>query len=157
MNSKRHLVLAAMAVLSLTGGQGLHAQAVITSGNVILGVQAWGNLNVPDAGYVNADDSQGVGLRSASTGHEATYDGCPCEGWGAAVVGGEEPAVDDAAGADVFGADDEHAASAATSRAEPIRPSRDLTLYPPSACYRAESTQLFPEIAVDVRNISVVC
>jgi hypothetical protein len=49
---------------------------------------------------------------------------------GAAVVGGEEPAVDDAAGADVFEADDEHAASAATSRAEPIRPSRDLTLFP---------------------------
>lgn len=51
----------------------LHAQAVVSNGNVSLGVDSRGQLN-----------AGGVGVLDNRTGLEGTLDGCDCEGWGAA-------------------------------------------------------------------------
>lgn len=65
--------LALAAVPSVLSAQG----AVISNGVVKLGVNATGELNYG-----------GIGLENVATGNDATYPGCTCEGWGAAVVGG---------------------------------------------------------------------
>lgn len=70
-------VLMLTAGLALAAAPSLHGQAVISNGVVKLGVNATGELNYG-----------GVGLENVATGNDATYAGCTCEGWGAAVVGG---------------------------------------------------------------------
>ncbi|MDH3272663.1 MAG: PEP-CTERM sorting domain-containing protein [Gemmatimonadota bacterium] len=67
------LFLAATALMLWTNEA--QSQAVITNGVVTLGVNAAGHLNFG-----------GFGLSVG--GFESTLDGCPCEGWGAGVVGG---------------------------------------------------------------------
>src|SRR5438552_5365047 len=65
------------------------AQAVINNGNVALGVDKAGNLNVRSCPFgPTTSGACGTGLRHIPTGHESTFDGCPCEGWGAGVAGG---------------------------------------------------------------------
>src|ERR1044072_8819799 len=60
------------------------ANAVISNGNISLGVLDLGNLGVdaprPGTGF-------GVGVYDNRTKFESTYDGCVCEGWGAANAG----------------------------------------------------------------------
>jgi hypothetical protein len=77
MRSRFAVALLASSV-GVLAASSLHAQgAVIDSGTVRLGVNATGELNYA-----------GVGVANVATGNDATYPGCTCEGWGAAVVGG---------------------------------------------------------------------
>jgi hypothetical protein len=76
MRSSRWMAALGLVVVGSTAGaQG----AVITSGNVSLGVFAEGHLNFRD-----------VGVRFNPTGNDGTSPGCACEGWGAGVVGGPQ-------------------------------------------------------------------
>ncbi|MBB4014785.1 PEP-CTERM sorting domain-containing protein [Niveibacterium umoris] len=67
------------AALLLVGGAAVattaNASAVITNGTVSLGVNDLGQLNY-----------NGVGVQYNATGNDGTVYGCPCEGWGAAIV-----------------------------------------------------------------------
>src|SRR6476619_1337244 len=64
-----------------------NAQAIINNGTVRLGINQTGELNFDDGASHPGAFTNIVGLRSVTTGHEATADGCTCEGWGAAVAG----------------------------------------------------------------------
>jgi hypothetical protein len=64
-----------------------NAQAIINNGTVRLGINQTGELNFDDGAAHPGAFTNVVGLRSVGTGHEATADGCTCEGWGAAVQG----------------------------------------------------------------------
>jgi type IV pilus assembly protein PilY1 len=73
---KKHiLILFCIAALSLVGVGSAFADAVITSGNVSMGVFDLGNLG-----------GSGVGLSLAGVG-DAITPGCLCEGWGVAGNG----------------------------------------------------------------------
>lgn len=65
-----------------------HAGAIISDGNVKLGVNNLGNLNF---GYdvVDVGGTSAVGLRYLTDGkeYEATSHGCSCEGWGVGITG----------------------------------------------------------------------
>jgi len=88
-----------------------HAQAIITNGTVSLGVDLFGNLNVScGSGAPGTATSSrcinggnGVGVYSNATGDESTYDGCPCEGWGAGVAGGTSDGTWGGANASAYG------------------------------------------------------
>lgn len=71
---------------SLTSG------AVLSDGNVVIGVNDTGSLNAafnsgtPIDGYPSpVSGTSIVGLRYAPTGNEATSHGCVCEGWGVGI------------------------------------------------------------------------
>jgi type IV pilus assembly protein PilY1 len=80
-----------------------NAQAIISSGNVRLGINQTGELNIDDGAPHPGAFTNIVGLRSTTTGHEATADGCTCEGWGAAVVGGSTVFRNTAVGSSAVG------------------------------------------------------
>ncbi|MBV2130574.1 hypothetical protein [Arsukibacterium indicum] len=77
---------AAAALFSIAGA--CQASMIITDGNVKLGVDELGQLNV-SGGVADVTGLTGVGLRYLDDGleYEATYHGCLCEGWGVAVNG----------------------------------------------------------------------
>jgi hypothetical protein len=75
-------VLAAVAVPAVA----LSAQAIINNGTVMLGVDRFGQLNIP--GPASAQGVGYVGLRHSPTNYESTAPGCLCEGWGVGVRGG---------------------------------------------------------------------
>jgi len=81
------LKLAAAAALFGMAGV-CQASMIITDGNVSLGVDDLGQLNVP-GGNADVTGLTGVGLRYISEGveYESTYHGCLCEGWGVAADG----------------------------------------------------------------------
>ena len=66
--------------------------AVVSNGVVQLGVTKWGDLNYDCSGNGDVDCPDGsaaggtsvVGIRFVPLNTDATADGCPCEGWGAA-------------------------------------------------------------------------
>ncbi|MDX1537687.1 PEP-CTERM sorting domain-containing protein [Arsukibacterium sp.] len=80
------LKLAAAAALFGMAGV-CQASMIITNGNVSLGVDDYGQLNVP-GGNADVTGLTGVGLRYLSDGleYESTYHGCLCEGWGVAAT-----------------------------------------------------------------------
>jgi len=59
--------------------------AIITDGNVQLGIQDTGALNVPGGTASPVTGTRAVGLRYTPTGNEATSHGCLCEGWGVGI------------------------------------------------------------------------
>lgn len=61
---------------------GTGTQAHISNGTVQLGVDRFGQLNVP--GPTSASGTRSLGLRFVPTNYEATAAGCLCEGWGVA-------------------------------------------------------------------------
>lgn len=76
----------------------VNAAAIITNGTVALGVQDTGALNVSHSsvtppfpstggayGSVNGTGVRGL-FANSPEGYEATFPGCTCEGWGAAVA-----------------------------------------------------------------------
>lgn len=63
------------------------ASAIITNGTIGLGVDDEGQLNIGSS-IRSAGGTLNYGLRDIATGLEATAQGCLCEGWGAATVGG---------------------------------------------------------------------
>lgn len=77
---------AAAALLGMAGAS--QASMIITDGNVSLGVDDLGQLNVA-GGNPDVTGLTGVGLRYLSDGveYESTYHGCLCEGWGVAADG----------------------------------------------------------------------
>jgi hypothetical protein len=76
--------LSCLAVVLIVAPRVASSQATINNGIVQLGLNPWGDLNA-----CSSMDAYGCsGLRSLTTGHESTLDGCPCEGWGAGVAGG---------------------------------------------------------------------
>lgn len=66
-----------------------NASAIITDGNVSLGVNDFGHLNV-GRGVGDVVGTTDVGVRwidSGGTQYESTSHGCLCEGWGVLVDG----------------------------------------------------------------------
>ena len=82
---RKILLLAAAAAILIPAAA--NAQAIINNGVVRLGINETGELNFDDGAPHPGALTNIVGLRSVATGHEATADGCTCEGWGAAVSG----------------------------------------------------------------------
>lgn len=74
---KSLIVAAGLALLPFAAGA-----AVITNGNVMLGVNATGSLNTYEGTSSPVMGTQATGLRYTPTGNEATSHGCLCEGWG---------------------------------------------------------------------------
>jgi subtilisin family serine protease len=68
------------AELELTGG------AVITAGNVGLGVNQWGSLDLSGQPPSRSGTTE-YGLRYLPNGDELLGPGCPCDGWGVADPG----------------------------------------------------------------------
>lgn len=77
---------AAAALLGMAGAS--QAAMIISDGNVKLGVNDLGHLNVA-GGTADVVGETGVGLRYISEGveYESTYHGCECEGWGVSANG----------------------------------------------------------------------
>jgi len=76
-----------------SGGTG-----IIGSGNIELGVNATGDLNVPSS-YGSAQGTTTVGLRYLPTNNEFAGPGCLCEGWGVAdAAAGIDGYADQASG-----------------------------------------------------------
>lgn len=63
------------------------AGAIITDGNVKLGVDDYGNLNIGgDIGSVTGTTAVGLRYLTANGEYESTSHGCLCEGWGVAIA-----------------------------------------------------------------------
>lgn len=102
----RKIALAACMGLLFTAGTA-EAAAIIVDGNVKLGVDSLGQLNVDpnDIGLPDDDSAGGtneVGLRYVPTNNEATAPGCLCEGWGVGIGGGVSGVDSGYANNDVF-------------------------------------------------------
>jgi hypothetical protein len=74
--------LASVVVLGLGFTSEVRAGAIIDNGTIQLGVDNFGQLNIP--GPSSAGGTPNVGLRFLGTNNEATAAGCLCEGWGVA-------------------------------------------------------------------------
>ncbi len=81
------------AMLALLAG-GASAQAIIDNGTIQLGVDEFGQLNVPGGAPSAVNGETVVGLRYLPTGNEATSHGCLCEGWGVGVADGSGARID---------------------------------------------------------------
>lgn len=97
--SPRWFGVQAAGLLFLVGVSGAaNAAAIISNGDVALGVQDTGALNVSHSSVTPPFPSSGgayssvngTGVRglfaNSPEGYEATYPGCTCEGWGAAIA-----------------------------------------------------------------------
>lgn len=96
--------LGALAVVPMVGLAALPSAtsaAIISDGNVMMGVDTFGQLNVPGGTPSPVSGTSDVGLRHVPTGLEATSHGCACEGWGVGVNGSESGSASNADG--VFG------------------------------------------------------
>jgi hypothetical protein len=62
-----------------------NAAGIITNGTVTLGVDDYGQLNIPGVVASPVAGETDVGLRFNATGNEATSHGCLCEGWGVGI------------------------------------------------------------------------
>lgn len=80
---KIYLSILALGALTATGAS---AQAIIDNGTVQLGVDLYGQLNVPGSVPSPVSLTTAVGLRHMPTGNEATSHGCLCEGWGVGIA-----------------------------------------------------------------------
>jgi hypothetical protein len=78
----RYLALSIGFVICVVAGQRVQASAIIQDGNVMLGVDDLGQLNVLGGPASPVTGTTAVGLRYVPTGFEATAHGCLCEGWG---------------------------------------------------------------------------
>lgn len=77
------------AALGLAAGVGVasaSAEAIITNGFVTLGVDDFGQLNIPGGTSSPVSGTTVVGLRHNATGLESTAHGCLCEGWGVGIA-----------------------------------------------------------------------
>lgn len=84
----RHLpkIISALAGLALFAGASASASAIIDNGTVQLGVDDFGQLNIPGGAASPIEGTTFVGLRYLPTGNEATSHGCLCEGWGVGIA-----------------------------------------------------------------------
>lgn len=79
------------------------ASAVVTNGTVTLGIDDFGQLNIPGAPSP-VDGTPFVGLRFNATGNEATSHGCLCEGWGVGIANSGGIAIASGSANNNFGA-----------------------------------------------------
>lgn len=77
---KSLIVAAGLAWLPFAAGA-----AVITNGNVMLGVNDTGSLNTYEGVPSPVSGTIPTGLRFTPTGNEGTSHGCLCEGWGVGI------------------------------------------------------------------------
>lgn len=85
MTMKLNIKVAMM--LSMLAAGAANAGAIITDGNVSLGVNDLGQLNVAGGvADVNGETSVGVRWLDAGIQYESTAQGCLCEGWGVAIA-----------------------------------------------------------------------
>ena len=136
---RKILLLAATAVLMFPVAAS--AQAIIDNGTVQLGVNTSGALNF-----------SGVGLKSLTSGNEATFPGCTCEGWGAAVSGtGTTVFANTAIGSSFTGVSFASTASTATSVVTDTgaTPSLEVT-----HAFSASSTAFLYQVDVTIKNVS---
>jgi len=77
-------VMTAVALAATLPGAA-SASAIISDGNVMLGVKDTGALNVGGGPPSPVTGTPTVGLRFTPTGNEATAHGCLCEGWGVGI------------------------------------------------------------------------
>ena len=128
------------------------AQAIIDNGTVQLGVNASGSLNVGNGVFGTSFSSGGVGLRSITSGNEATFDGCTCEGWGAAVSGTGISVYDNTANASSFtGVSFASTASTATSVVTDTGATPSLQV---THAFSASSTAYLYQVDVTITNVS---
>lgn len=80
-------VAALAATVSAVFALPVSAQAVISNGTIQLGVDSYGQLNIPTNDSPSAGGTVVTGLRDLRTNYEATAPGCLCEGWGVADLG----------------------------------------------------------------------
>lgn len=80
----RAALLSTAALTCASVSTSAFASAVISNGNISLGVLDLGNLGVDAPRPLGGT---GVGVYDNRNGLESTYDGCVCEGWGAADAG----------------------------------------------------------------------
>ena len=59
--------------------------AIIDNGTIQMGVDDYGQLNVPGGVSSPVSGTSSVGLRHLETGFESTAHGCLCEGWGVGI------------------------------------------------------------------------
>ncbi|MCW8090948.1 hypothetical protein [Alteromonas sp. ASW11-130] len=87
MNSKFTKLIGAVGILLCAGHAG--ASAIITDGNISLGVDDFGQLNI-GGGVADVAGETFVGMRYIDTAtgsqYESTSHGCYCEGWGVGIV-----------------------------------------------------------------------
>lgn len=157
------LALAAVAALAV-GGNAQAAGAYITSGNITLGVNELGALNVNGGtgAYpgVSLQGTSTVGLRyntidasGAPISYASTEPGCLCEGWGAAIVstgvtGNQNMNVNGTSGSNLTLVSFASTASTATSIVK-VGNSLEVThVYKPSAVAGVY------EVDVSIKNIS---
>lgn len=74
--------VASASLLSVGIAATAQAAAVISNGTIELGVDDFGQLNIP--GSASAQGTPFVGLRFVPTNNDGTSPGCLCEGWGVA-------------------------------------------------------------------------
>ena len=79
----RTLLIAGISAYSIASVA--QAQAIIEDGGVILGVDEFGQLNIPGGDASPFEGTTAVGLRHAASGTESTSHGCLCEGWGVGI------------------------------------------------------------------------
>ena len=72
------------SLISIGLATGANAAAIIDNGTIQLGVDDFGQLNVPGGAPSSGTGTTTVGLRYLPTGSESTAPGCLCEGWGVA-------------------------------------------------------------------------
>jgi hypothetical protein len=144
------------SVLSLNFADKANAAAIISNGTIQLGVDNFGQLNIP-GGVPSAGGTSVVGLRYLPTGNEATAPGCLCEGWGVAdALSGVTGYANNSQGtAGITGVSFNSTASTATSIVNiggaAGRPSFEVThTYAPSA------SNLLYSVLVNIKNTSGV-
>lgn len=76
-----------ISVLSLGLAASANAASIISNGTVQLGIDDFGQLNVPGGTPSSGEGSTTVGLRFVPTNADGISPGCLCEGWGVADVG----------------------------------------------------------------------
>jgi len=73
------------AAASALVASGAMAAAIIDNGTIQLGVDDFGQLNIPGGVASPVTGTTTVGLRYLPTGNESTSHGCLCEGWGVGI------------------------------------------------------------------------
>jgi hypothetical protein len=143
------------SVLSLNLADKASAVAIIGNGTIQLGVDNFGQLNIP-GGTRSAGGTNVVGLRYLPTGNEGTAQGCLCEGWGVADAGTGVTgyANNDSGNAGITGVSFVSTASTATSVVNILgatgRPSFEVThAFAPSA-----ATNSLYSVLVTIKNTS---
>jgi len=94
---KRNLLAAAICSVGFAASH-VYAAGILSNGTVALGVQNSGALNVPGSTTIHGPaftspgtgTVRGTGVRGLfindTSGYDATFPGCTCEGWGAAIA-----------------------------------------------------------------------